>query len=108
MDIKSEFEAVRRLLTDDGRLYIEVPGIKAIKYYGYDFLKYFQNAHNYAFTLNTLRQTLYLCGFTSIFGNEFICSVFVKSEIPKNPVIQNYYRDAIDYMFAIENHFYMK
>ncbi|WP_292527216.1 class I SAM-dependent methyltransferase [Methanoculleus sp.] len=69
---------ISKLLTDDGYLYVEVPGIfKVHSSYG-DFLLFLQNAHLYHFTLSTLSSVMNLAGFKLIGGNEQICALFQK------------------------------
>ncbi|MCL2352838.1 MAG: class I SAM-dependent methyltransferase [Firmicutes bacterium] len=106
LDIPGEFGVVRRLLRDGGRVYVEVPGIKNICAYNFDYLRYFQNAHTYHFTLDTLRQTLSLCGFALERGDEAIVSVFSKSKAAGAPELANYYADNTDFIFTVEKYFY--
>jgi 2-polyprenyl-3-methyl-5-hydroxy-6-metoxy-1,4-benzoquinol methylase len=88
---------ISKLLTDDGYLYVEVPGIfKVHSSYG-DFLLFLQNAHLYHFTLSTLSSMMSLTGFKLIDGSEQIYALFQKSreiemQKEKNPSskIQSY------------------
>ncbi|MBO5368706.1 class I SAM-dependent methyltransferase [Methanocorpusculum sp.] len=78
LDLKSELKTIAELLTDEGILYVEVPGIKAIKKnYRSDILLYLQNAHIRHFTLNTLNQTMMKYNFNLISGDEEIHSLFI-------------------------------
>lgn len=74
-----ELQLVHRTLSNQGFLYIEVPGIKDIhmsRDYRMDFMKVLQNAHTYHFTRTTLQNLLCKNGFELLFGDEAIRSVF--------------------------------
>ena len=60
-------------------LYIEVPGVLDLKTrYGYncDFLRYLTHAHNFNFSLSSLKAILNQCGFELVRGNEKVESIF--------------------------------
>jgi SAM-dependent methyltransferase len=76
IDVKKELSRIQDLLSTDGCLYVELPGIFNLKEYSYDFLKSIQNAHNYYFTLGTLEQMLSSYGWKLEYGNENIFSLF--------------------------------
>jgi 2-polyprenyl-3-methyl-5-hydroxy-6-metoxy-1,4-benzoquinol methylase len=72
-----EIRHIRRLLSDEGIVFVEVPGVKNIhRVYGRDFLQYVQNAHTYHYTLRTLRNLFERHGFEMLAGDETILSVF--------------------------------
>jgi len=102
-DLKGELRKIKKILNPGGLLYIEVPGIKNLeKSCGMDFLSMLQNAHLYYFTLNTLRNLLETNGFSCIYGNEEIKSVFkINKESSKR--IENDYFKTINYLNFIEN-----
>lgn len=76
----TEIQHIHRVLSDDGIVYIELPGVKNLRNnYDLDFLKYLQNAHAYHFSLTTLNNLLKINGFELIVGNEIIYSIFKKS-----------------------------
>lgn len=76
LDLNSELEEIKKRLTPNGILYIEVPGVLNLKGYRYNLCRYFQNAHTYNFSLITLKNILGNVGFTIIYGNEKIESIF--------------------------------
>ncbi len=77
LDIKSEIDLIKNIMKKDTILYVEVPGIKQIhNNYDSNILKYFQNAHTFHFTLESLTNLMHQTGFELIFGNQFIMSAF--------------------------------
>ena len=72
-DIEGDLKRVRDLLSDDGVLYVSVPG-----FYCYNKESIFQNAHNYQFTGNTLNYVMTTCGFSDYHLTEEIESVWHK------------------------------
>lgn len=81
LDIQKELDVIRKLLSEDGILYVEVPGINNLgEVYGNDFLVYLQNAHVRHFSCDTLTQILAWNGFTRLCGNENVQSLFIKGE----------------------------
>lgn len=81
----NDMKKLKRLLNQDGLLYIEVPGVKNLyDSYSQNFLKYLQNAHTYHFTLNSLTNCAKKAGFKMLSGDEFIHSVFKKGNADKN------------------------
>lgn len=75
-DIQKELDTICGLLSANGSLYVELPGVFNLKEYHYDFLKSVQNAHNYYFALGTLEQVLSLYGWKLEYGDENIFSIF--------------------------------
>lgn len=95
LDVKNELSVIYETLSDDGFLFIEVPGINNISkssVYKSDFLDYLQNAHTYHFTLKTLTNLLRNSNFKLLVGNEYVQSVFSKGGVK-----QLTSSDAIDY-----------
>lgn len=78
LDLNSELQKIRELLAPGGYLYIEVPGIRAVRVNAshVDFMQSFHLAHIYNFTLNTLTTLLRKNGFELLSGDEHIRSVF--------------------------------
>jgi SAM-dependent methyltransferase len=78
-----ELKIIRRLLSDGGFLYLEVPGLFWIKEsYKRDLGKYLQNAHVYHFCLESLDYVLSLAGFSRVLGDERILAVYRKAATP--------------------------
>ncbi len=101
-DLSGELEAVNRLLSENGVLFVALPGIKGLCLgtYESDFLRMLQNAHIYNFTADTLNQVLNKHGFESIYCNEFIYGVFKKKE--KSDHFVNYYPEIMDLLKETE------
>lgn len=76
MDIKRDLSRIRNLLSDDGVLYISVPG-----FYTWDKNSLFQNAHTYQFTGNTLWYVMRCCGFEDLHLDENIESLWSKADL---------------------------
>lgn len=77
LDVNAEIELIKQFVHKNTIVYIEVPGIKEIhKNYQSDILKYFQNAHTFHFTLNSLVNLMNKHGFELIEGNQFVMSAF--------------------------------
>ena len=74
-DIERDLKRVRDLLSDEGVLYVAVPG-----FYTWDKNSLFQNAHNYQFTGNTLDYVMRVCGFSDLHLDEQIVSLWHKSD----------------------------
>ena len=80
LDVRDEIEQIKKCAREDTILYVEVPGIKEIhQNYGMNILKYFQNAHTYHFTLESLKNLMGVNGFELIHGNQFVQSAFRKA-----------------------------
>lgn len=104
LDLKTELETIKNLLSDDGFLYIEVPGIKSIKKnYRSDILLYLQNAHVRHFTLDTLSKTMAKYNFNLVSGDEEIHSIFSQSH-NTNIDTRSHYDDVMDTLVSLENY----
>ena len=71
-------QQVRELLSVDGYLYIEVPGVLDVRrnVFQGDFLKTFHLAHVYNFSLTTLTNLVTKHGYSLVAGNEEVRSLF--------------------------------
>jgi SAM-dependent methyltransferase len=69
-------EEVLPLLHEDGCVYIEVPGLLSVANSYGDPLNYFQNAHLWGFTINTLDRIAERAGLERVSGTEYIRSVY--------------------------------
>lgn len=84
-DPRKELRRARELLSPDGILLIEVPGVyKIVRSYSGDLLRYLQNAHLYHFTLQSLRNLVETEGFTMLAGSEKVYALFKVSEPHRN------------------------
>lgn len=76
-------EQIDKLVDKRSLIYIEVPGVIDLENkleYGYNYQTYNVLAHTYNFSLNTLCQVMQKKGFKLIEGDEYVRSVFKKSE----------------------------
>ncbi len=103
LDIKAECRIISNVLPQHGVLYVEVPSVKNIhNQYDLDLMKYFQNAHVYHFSLRSLINVMKVNGFELQIGNEFVKSIFVKSENNKSIKLENDYKEVLDYLKRTE------
>lgn len=100
-NIEMELDVLKNILSLEGYLYVEVPGIFNLKPNLYDFLFSVQNAHNYYFTLGTLKQILRSYGWKLAHGNENIYSVFKYTE-NIDYCKKNYYPEIKQYLIYYE------
>lgn len=101
LDLKAEFQAIKKIIDKDTIVYIEVPGIKQIhKNYESNILRYFQNAHIFHFTLETLNNLLGENGFELLHGNQFVQSAFKLTNKPYS--IKSDYTDCKEYIIKTE------
>jgi SAM-dependent methyltransferase len=72
-DPERELKVVGQLMAEDGKAYIEVPGVLSIHRkpeYDYEWQRYLTVAHMYHFSLGTLTGVLWRAGFERIAGDE--------------------------------------
>lgn len=105
-NIDAELTRVFNILADDGVVYIEVPGIRNVRWNSYqaDLLKTFHIAHIYDFSLNALCNMLEKNRFKLIYGNEYIRSVFSKSNESK--AIVSDFEATYNYLKTTERFYY--
>lgn len=84
IDLKSELQLIKQVLSPKGLLYIEVPGVIDIlhnnPYYQFRFDNFHTLAHIYNFNLGTLKNVLGNAGFLLIKGNEKVQALFSVAE----------------------------
>ncbi len=101
LDINKEVELIKNFIKENTLVYIEVPGIKEIhKNYEANILRYFQNAHTFHFTLDSLVNLMNKHGFELVKGNQFVKSIFKYTGVIKDPV--NDFSSVIDYIDQTE------
>lgn len=103
LDPVKELQNLKNYLKPTSLVSIEVPSIRYLKecgHYEQDFLRYLQNAHVYHFTLKTLNNVTNKAGFSLIYGNEKINSIFKMSNSNEN--YNNDYDDTIKFLKRLE------
>lgn len=97
-----EIEQISELLTDNGYLYIEVPGIFKIREAYGDTLLFLQNAHLYHFTLATLNTLMAKVGFKLIKGDESIHALYQKTSTNKKVSTKHQALKIFLYLYFVE------
>jgi len=101
-----ELTNLRPIMHENTILYIQVPGLRYMKYYcGGNFLKWIRIAHVYYFTLRTLKNLLYKAGYNFIYGNEIIHCIFNLSSSKKT--YESDYNHAVSFLRKMEFYRFM-
>lgn len=74
-DLEATLFRIRDLLSDDGVLYVGVPGL-----YRWDRNELWQNAHVWQFTAETLTYVMECCGFSELHADQEITSLWRKAD----------------------------
>jgi len=85
LDLEQSLGIIRKSLSQEGLLYLEVPGVYAIHrthHYSYNYKLYTTHSHNYDFTRKTLQKYVEKEGFIELYGNENVEAVFIKGKVP--------------------------
>ena len=103
LDPAQELALMRQTLSDEGTLYLEVPGIKHLADDRMDLLRVLQNAHTYHFSLTSLAALARKSGFKLLSGSEAVRAVFRKSREDAGSVpVESDYEPALSYLRRIE------
>lgn len=106
LDLEKELTDIYSLLSDNGKLYIEVPGVYNIRMaggYNGDILMYLQNAHVRHFTKNLLVKVMAKYGFKNIYADEQVASIFCKGK--EDITYENDYQRIINKWKSLEESF---
>jgi 2-polyprenyl-3-methyl-5-hydroxy-6-metoxy-1,4-benzoquinol methylase len=77
LDLNAEIERIKRVLSPQGVLYVEVPSVKNIHHtYKGDFLGLLQNAHTFHFTARTLLNVMGTHGLEPLTHTEEAAAIF--------------------------------
>ena len=98
----SSIKQLANLLTPDGYLYIELPGIFNIHRSYKDILLFLQNAHLYHFTLTSLCNLMQSAGFRLVKGDEYIHALFQRDTPIRTRLPNNQFIKVMTYLFAVE------
>jgi SAM-dependent methyltransferase len=104
-DIQFELNTIDKLLSPDGVIYIEVPGLFNLKNsYECDFLTYLQNAHNYHFNLQMLTNLMSGRGYNLVIGDQCVRAVFKRCHDSTSlSEFSNQYKDVSTFLSELEN-----
>jgi SAM-dependent methyltransferase len=98
-----ELEHVKKICHDKTLVYIGVPGLLSVQTTYVDFLRYLHIAHLHHFSLGTLKNLLSKHGFTLVFGNEDIRSLFIYNPSCVKSRTINCYHENMNYLMETEN-----
>jgi len=104
LEPRAHLSKIKKLLKENGQLYIKVPGIKNLyRPYLADFLKSIQNAHVCYYSLATLRNLMENCGFCMAHGDKEVRSLWNISAGDESPsCMANDYVDCMAYLQHLE------
>ena len=108
LDLNSELIQLKKITSDNTVIYIEVPGIKNIhRAYNHDILSYFQNAHTFHFSLNSLKNLMTKFDFELLTGDEFIRSIFISGDKAQTEP-KNDFQEILQYLEQVEKERFFK
>ena len=110
IDLNKELSDLKKLITKNSLLYIEVPGLLVNHkkyYYNFSFLGYLVHAHMYNFSLESLKNILTVNDFEAIFGNEEVEAVYRLGNKNNKSTINSYIKNLnyLEFLFNNENYF---
>lgn len=99
-----ELKRIKEILSDDGLLYIEVPGINYNDYwYDGNFFNSLEMDHTHQFNKRSLQNLMEQNGFELIYGNEIIKSIWKKNITYKKFTIKNEYSNILKKIQLYDN-----
>lgn len=105
VDIGQQLALLKQISGPDTLFYIEVPGIMNLRnghFYDYDFLKYLTHAHIFNFNLRAMEAALAQFGFSLVYGNERVETIFKQSESPVSVDASKNYAELCDFLKKLE------
>lgn len=106
VELENELKRVYNLINPQGHVFIEVPGIYCWirSDFGCDLIGYLQNAHTFSFSLATLTYVMECVGFEQSWGDEYIRSIYRKSETRrrKSDLPRGEFKRTINYLKRTE------
>lgn len=98
-----ELKILKKYLKPFSIVYIEVPGIKSLKTtYNQSFQEYIHIAHNYHFSLKTLKNVIRKAGFEMCYENEGIISILKISNSKNEYYFESDYPEAVLFLQELE------
>jgi 2-polyprenyl-3-methyl-5-hydroxy-6-metoxy-1,4-benzoquinol methylase len=98
--LPNELFNIKKISHEKTLIYIEVPGLLSVHKNYVDFMLYLQNAHLFHFSLGTLTNLLSKYGFSLVYGDENISSLFAIHNNSRE--IINHYNKNIKYLIETE------
>jgi ubiquinone/menaquinone biosynthesis C-methylase UbiE len=102
--LKKELNNLKKIMTEDTLLYIEVPGLFVNHkkwYYDFSYLIYHVHAHMYNFSKDTLTNVLSQSGFIEIDSNEEVEAIY-KIGNPSQSHPKNIMQKTLDYLLFLD------
>lgn len=103
IEVEKYIDIAKSLLTLNGYIYIEVPGIfNAKNLYNYRLYSYWQMAHIYTFSLDTLINCMSKSNLKLVAGNECVRALFKVDNDKNSNKFTNKYHDIKEYIENIQ------
>jgi hypothetical protein len=103
--LPKELLNIRKICHEETLIYIEVPGLLLFHKVHIDVMATLQTAHLFHFSLGTLTNLLSKYGFTLIYGNENIYSIFrLNNDTGGGKMYFNYYSKNKNYLIQTEKY----
>ncbi len=101
-----ELEELHKIISDNGFLFVEVPGVFNLNYWTIDPMMYFDIFHPFSFSLNTLTMLMNMSGYSLYDGNNHIYSLWKKdiSLIGTCKIFHNEYLNIKNHLINSELH----
>lgn len=80
LDPLTELNELKNIISDDGLLFVEVPGVFNLDYWVSDPMMYFDIFHPFSFSLKTLTMIMNMSGYSLYDGNNHIYSLWKMNE----------------------------
>ncbi len=80
LDPLNELHELKKIINDDGLLFVEVPGVFNIDYWVSDPMMYFDIFHPFSYSLKTLTMVMNMSGYSMYDGNNHIYSLWKMNE----------------------------
>lgn len=104
LDPLYELNEIKKIISEEGMLFIEVPSVFNLKNYAYDPMMYFDIFHSFSYSLKTLTMVMNMSGYSMFDGNDHIYSLWKidKSLNGKCKIFNNEYLDIKNHLIISE------
>lgn len=107
LDLETELDAIIAIMGRETILYFGVPGLKNLNInYKSNIQRYFQNAHTYHFTLESLNNVMLSKGFVMIEGNQNVMAAYRYTGEQKKYISD--FNEVMDYIRQTEKNLFRK